>query len=192
MREPKLPRHDHIEREPAGDGWTAHVAFRDQRIVGVVVVPTDARSVPPRFDPRDIHVADARVRATTKVEETPVKILRPAGYPLTGVALYWWVAYLVLLAQAEGQPRFTYVRDALENSGVDLGRNKQVKVKNLIRRATAAGFLAKADPGRGPRRAGPNFSRGWQREEISMTLHPSGGEVAKKLRDKLSFEKEES
>jgi hypothetical protein len=159
VKEPKLPRHDHIEREPAGDGWTAHVAFRGQRIVGVVVVPTDARSVPPRFDPRDIHVAGARVRAATKVQGSAVEVAPSPGPEdrLTGGPLYRWVAHLVLLAQAEGQPRFNYVRDHLEELGVDLGRSKEVKVKNLIRRATDAGYLAKTQRGRGPRRPGPKL-----------------------------------
>lgn len=180
-----MPRHDRIEPEWAGEGWTAHIAFRGRKIVGVVVVPTDARSVPDRFDPRMLSVADARMRAAESDGLDPEvisKLVQGAQSHLSGRSLYWWVAFLVLQAQAERRPRYTFVAGALEDLGVDLGRDREGKVKNLIRRATDAGFLAKAGSGRGPRVAGKNFEKGASRE-ISMVRHPSesGTETNRKL-----------
>jgi hypothetical protein len=181
MKEPKLPRHDRIERGEAGDGWAAHVAVRGDRIVGLVVVPTDARQIPETFDPRSIRVAEARVRAVAQEQgidpADAEKLLREAklrrGGSRDNRQLYWFVARLVLLAQELGEPRYTYLRKHLARQ--DLGPNRDARIKDLISRATAAGYLAPAGTGRGPRKAGPNLERDTIRVRGgSMTVEPTG------------------
>jgi hypothetical protein len=199
--EPRLPRYDRLEKAPAGPGWTAHVAVRGHRIVGVLVVPADARSIPESFNPRKLLVGKARIRAVARAENlepreaqrqlrAEVRRIRRSDDPLIGRALYWWVALLVLQGQGTDQSRYTYVRNALEDLGVDLGKKPEDRVKQLIRQATKAEFLAEVGSGQGPRRAGRKFTRPpW--EEISPTIHPSGGQVARQLGARLSTDSEE-
>jgi hypothetical protein len=180
--EPKLPGYDRIERGEAGDGWTAHVAVKGDRIVGLVVVPTNARRIPKTLDPRSIRVARAREIAVGKEQGVgsaqAKKLLREAkrGANRDNQRLYWWVAQMVLLAEQLGEPRYAYLRKSL--AGRDLGPNKDVRIKDLIRRATAAGYLAPAGTGRGTRKAGPNLKRDTIRVRGgSVTIEGSTGRV---------------
>jgi hypothetical protein len=94
-------------------------------------------------------------------------------------ALYLHVAQLVLIAQQRGEPRYTYVRNALENMGLDLGDRPEARVKDYIRRATDHKYLDEAGKGRGHvRKAGPNLERDTIRVRGgSATIEGSTGRV---------------
>jgi hypothetical protein len=203
VRIPELPPHDAVEKSPAGDGWTAYVALLEGKTVGVVVVPTNRKKVPSRWEPRDLHIGAVTHQAVAKKHGIDVaaadKILRQQARALHAApsisfshkaedegqsltfegnlslrGLYRWVARFVLIADQLGEPRYRYIRHALEDViGIDLGDDPEGAVKDYIHRATQAEFLEPAR-GRGPRRPGRKLEEGVRRVQ-SVTLEASGG-----------------
>lgn len=203
VRIPELPEHDRIEKAEAGEGWSAYVAFRNGKVVGMTVVPSNRARIPHRFEPRNVPIGRMRTQAVAAVEgldpvaaraelrrqarslHRPVIEWKKEGVYDDGAtlslqgklslrALYRTVAEFVLIAQQIDEPRYTYVRNALEDIvGIDLGSRPEARVKDYIRRATDEGFLAPAGSGRGPRRPGPELRKGTKRVS-AITLHPDG------------------
>jgi hypothetical protein len=165
--ESKLPKHDTIESVPAGHGWHADVAFRGDKLVGVVVAPDDAGRIPDTLELRDVSLSDARGKSLARADGIDFKTAKaavikqrrkvPPSRRGKAQERNHLVGLLVLQAQDRGEPRYLFLRTELPKLGYTLGKEPIVTVKRWVEASTAAGYLEKKGSGRGPRSPGPRL-----------------------------------
>jgi hypothetical protein len=181
--EPKLPKHDTIETVPAGEGWQAHVAFRKDKVVGIVISPEDGRHIADLLDLRDVSLSEARGKAHARESgldldgATREVLARRRKKPPSGrereTDRNLLVAILVLRAAELGKDRYGFLRSELTRAGYELGKDPKGQtetVKRWIENATKNRYLEKRGSGRGPRRPGARLKLAAIHLEVPMTV----------------------